>query len=312
MRHGSSPVSRPGSSIEKGNALDVYQSVIVTGGGGMLAQDFKRVLNERGVTPLMARHADCDISDPDQLARVFETHRPTLVLNCAADTAVDLCEQRVERANAINGDGPGNLARACKRWGARLVHFSTDFVFNGQNDRPYRPDDTPDPISAYGKSKLLGEEAIQQVAPPSWLTIRTAWLFGRYGNCFPKVIVDRARGGHTLRVVDDQIGCPTYSFDLAVAVLKLLDRGAQGIWHLTNSSETNWFEFAQAILKEFAVSVEIEAISTAEWIKARPKQAKRPRYSVLDIDAYRVLTGENMRPWYEALRDYRTECEKGS
>ena len=278
----------------------------------MLAQDFKRVLAERGVTPVMARHADCDIAQPEQVARLFEAHRPTLVLNCAADTAVDLCEQRAERANAINGQGPGNLAQACKRAGARLVHFSTDFVFNGQNDRPYRPDDRPDPISAYGKSKLLGEEAIKQIAPPSWLTVRTAWLFGRHGNCFPKVIVDRAQGGHTLRVVDDQIGCPTYSFDLAVAVLKLLDRGAQGTWHLTNSSQTTWFDFAEAILKEFAIPVEIQAISTAEWVKARPNQARRPRYSVLDIEAFGSLTGEGMRPWYDALRDYRTECEKGS
>jgi dTDP-4-dehydrorhamnose reductase len=292
--------------------LDVYQSVIITGGGGMLAQDFKRVLAERGIAPVMARHADCDITRPEQIARLFEAHRPTLVLNCAADTAVDLCEQRVERANAINGRGPGNLAEACKRAGARLVHFSTDFVFNGQNDRPYRPDDRPDPLSAYGKSKLLGEEAIKQIAPPSWLTVRTAWLFGRHGNCFPRVIVDRAKGGHTLRVVDDQIGCPTYSFDLASAVLKLLDRGAQGMWHLTNASETTWFEFAKAILKEFAFPVEIESISTAEWVKARPHQANRPRYSVLDIDAFGSLTGDGMRPWYDALRDYRTECEKGS
>lgn len=278
----------------------------------MLAQDFKRALGERGVTPVMARHADCDITRPERIARLFEAHRPTLVLNCAADTAVDLCEQRTERANAINGQGPANLAEACKRVGTRLVHFSTDFVFNGQNDRPYRPDDRPDPLSAYGKSKLLGEEAIKQIAPPSWLTVRTAWLFGRHGNCFPRVIVDRAQGGHTLRVVDDQIGCPTYSFDLAVAVLKLLDKGAHGIWHLTNASKTTWFEFAKAILKEFGIPVEIQAISTKEWIKVRPNQAQRPCYSVLDTEAFGLLTGDGMRPWYDALRDYRTECEKGS
>ena len=291
--------------------MKLYESVVITGGGGMLAQDLNRVLGARGVQPVLARHKDCDVSDPAQVARYFRAHRPTLVLNCAADTAVDLCEDRPEQASAINGQGVGNLAEACREYGTRLVHFSTDFVFNGQIDRPYRPDDRPDPLSAYGKSKLLGEENVKHVDPPGWLTVRTAWLFGRHGNCFPKVIVDRARAGHVLKVVDDQVGCPTYSVDLAAATLELLDHGAKGIWHVTNSFPTSWFEFAKTVLTEFAVSAEVTPISTSEWVAMRPKQAKRPKYSVLDVDAYAALTGHKLRDWRDALQDYRTECEKG-
>jgi dTDP-4-dehydrorhamnose reductase len=292
-------------------SMQLYERVIITGGGGMLAQDLGRVLRARGVEAVLARHSDCDIADSGQVARYFKAHRPTLVLNCAADTAVDMCEDRPERANAINGQGVGNLAEACREHGTRLVHYSTDFVFSGQNDRPYRPDDIPDPLSAYGKSKLLGEENLRRVGPPGWITVRTAWLFGRHGNCFPKVVLERARAGHVLKVVDDQIGCPTYSLDLAVATFALLDRGANGIWHVTNSFPTSWFEFAKAILSEFAVSAEVTPISTSEWVAMRPKQAKRPKFSVLELDAYAALTGEKLRDWRAALHDYRTECEKG-
>jgi len=292
--------------------LDLYKSVIITGGGGMLAHDLNHLLRQRGVSPVLATRADCDISDRDSIARFIAPRHPTLILNCAAHTAVDLCEDEPERANAINGEGAGYLAELCKRQRAKLVHFSTDFVFDGQNDRPYRPDDIPNPLSAYGKSKLLGEERIKQVAPPSWLIIRTAWLFGRHGNCFPQVIVSRARAGHALRVVDDQIGCPTYSVDLGKAVLELLDHGANGIWHLTNSSPVSWFEFAKTIVAEFKIGAEVMPISTAQWISIRPKQARRPCYSVLDTALFGKLTGRSMRNWRDCLRDYRTECEKGS
>lgn len=278
----------------------------------MLAQDLRKALQARGVEPTLSRHADCDITDPHQVSRLFQTHQPTLLLNCAAHTGVDLCEDEPERANAINGLGPRHLAESAREYGCNLAHFSTDFVFDGHIDHPYRPDDTPNPLSAYGKSKLLGEENIQKVAQTSWLIIRTAWLYGRHGNCFPKIIVDRARAGHGLKVVNDQVGCPTYAPDLARAVLDLLDAKATGIWHITNSSPTSWFEFARAIISEFEIPAEVTPISTAQWVAMRPKQAKRPSYSVLDITPFAAQTGKEMRNWRDALRDYRTEVEKGS
>jgi dTDP-4-dehydrorhamnose reductase len=292
--------------------LDLYRSVVVTGGGGMLAQEFERVLRARGIQPHLARRAECDVSDRGQVSRLFQTHRPTLLLNCAAHTAVDQCEDEPERANAINGDGPGYLAELCREYHSKLVHFSTDFVFPGHIDRPYRPDDAPVPLSAYGKSKLLGEERIKTVTPLSWLTVRTSWLFGRHGNCFPKIIVDRASSGHVLKVVNDQIGCPTYAADLAGAVLELLNRNAEGIWHVTNAGATSWCEFAKSIVEEFGITAEVTPISTAQWVAMRPKQAKRPSYSVLDLEPYTALTGRPMRDWHDALRDYRTELQKGS
>jgi dTDP-4-dehydrorhamnose reductase len=272
----------------------------------MLAHEFHAALAARGVNAHLVRRAECDITDNALLAALFKRHRPSLLLNCAAHTGVDLCEEESERANLINGQGPANIARFCREYSTKLVHFSTDFVFNGQSDRPYRPDDAPEPISAYGKSKLLGEEAVRQVTPLAWLIIRTAWLFGRHGNCFPKIIVSRARSGYPLSVVDDQVGCPTYAVDLAVAVLDLLDRDAKGIWHLTNSSPTTWYEFAREIVTEFDIPTEVTPISTAEWVAKRPKQAKRPAYSVLDLAPFAALTGRKMRDWHDALRDYRT------
>jgi dTDP-4-dehydrorhamnose reductase len=278
----------------------------------MLARELDLVLRARGVQATMARRSECDISDRQHVSRLFQSTKPSLVLNCAAHTAVDRCEDEPQLADAINGDGPGHLAEHCQEYGAKLVHFSTDFVFNGQIDRPYRPDDTPIPLSAYGKSKLLGEERIKRVAPLSWITIRTSWLFGGHGNCFPKVIVDRASSGHVLKVVNDQVGCPTYAADLANAVLELLSCGAEGIWHITNASATNWYEFAKSIVEEFEISAEVKPISTAQWVAMRPKQAKRPAYSVLDLEPYAKLTGRRMRDWRDALRDYRTEVQKGS
>jgi dTDP-4-dehydrorhamnose reductase len=292
--------------------LDLYRSVVVTGGGGMLAKELDYVLRARGVHAAMVRRAECDISDRSQVSRLFQSYVPSLVLNCAAHTAVDQCEDEPELANAINGDGPGYLAESCRDSGAKLVHFSTDFVFSGQIDRPYRPDDAPGPLSNYGKSKLVGEERIKRVAPLSWLTIRTSWLFGGHGNCFPKVIVDRASSGHVLKVVNDQIGCPTYAADLAKAVFELLDRGAEGIWHVTNTGATSWFEFAKSIVEEFRITSELLPISTAQWVAMRPKQAVRPLYSVLDPAPYGKLTGRLMRDWRDALRDYRTDVQKGS
>lgn len=276
----------------------------------MLAQELARTLAGRGVVATQISRDECDITDRAQVARLFQTRRPTLLLNCAAHTAVDLCEDEVEKADAINGTAVGTLAEFSGEFATKLIHFSTDFVFDGQSDRPYRPNDTPAPLSAYGRSKLLGEEAVKNASPPGWITVRTSWLFGRYGNCFPQIILDRARGGHVLKVVDDQHGCPTYAVDLALAVFELVDRGAQGMWHVTNASPTTWYEFAKETLAQFNVPAEVTPITTAQWVAMRPKQAKRPLYSVLDLEPYARLTGAPLRDWHDALRDYRTEFQK--
>jgi dTDP-4-dehydrorhamnose reductase len=287
----------------------MFDRILLAGSRGMLAHAVRRSLARRGRSCVGLDQADCDITDPASVSAAFEKHRPTLVLNCAAYTAVDRAELEEPRATQINGEGPGNLAAACREQRATLVHYSTDFVFDGQGTRPYREDDRPDPVSAYGRSKLAGEWAIQESGLADWLILRTAWLYGPTGDGggrpFPKVILEAARAGKPLRVVDDQRGSPTFTFDLAEATFELLESGGRGLFHATNGGETTWFGFAKAVCDCFQVTpTELTSISSAEWAKSKPDSARRPAYSVLDLSRLEATIGRPMRPWNEALRDY--------
>ncbi|MDB5357440.1 MAG: rmlD [Phycisphaerales bacterium] len=286
--------------------MNPYSSIILTGGNGMLAHAFARNLAARGLRAVTVDRAACDISAESDVRTLFSKHRPTLLLNCAAHTKVDLCEEQEQLADAINGHGVGLLAKAAKEHGTFLVHFSTDFVFDGSGTRPYRTDDPVRPLSAYGRSKLLGEQLLQEHSPAKWIIARTAWLYGRNGPCFPRTIVERATASHPLRVVNDQVGSPTYTEDLAAATLDLIDRDATGIWHLTNSGSATWYEFASATIEEFGIVADIGPTTTADWQKLRPKSAIRPTYSVLDVEPFARKVGRPMRPWREALDDYCT------
>jgi len=293
--------------------MDLYKSILITGGKGMLAQALRQLLDARKLPYVAPSHAEADVTDREQLKQLFSLHKPTLLLNCAAHTKVDLCEDEKEKADAINGHAVGSLAALAREYNALLVHYSTDFVFDGSgppcppSSRPYRTDDPVNPLSAYGRSKLLGEQLLQKNAPARWLILRTAWLYGRGGPNFPRTIIERARQGAPLKVVSDQIGSPTYTMDLAQATLDLLDRNQIGLWHITNSGQTSWYDFARAALEEFAVGGSITPISTADWALIRPKQAHRPAYSVLDTEPFTKATGRPMRPWREALHAFRQE-----
>jgi dTDP-4-dehydrorhamnose reductase len=289
--------------------MNRYDAVLITGGMGMLAHAVRALLQRRGVAYAAVDIDTHDLTRRGDVQRLFEEVRPTLVLNCAAYTAVDKCEQEQELCNAVNGDAVGMLAEFCKAGGAKLVHVSTDFVFDGTKRTPYTPEDEPNPVSAYGRSKLLGEQKLREVDPPGWVIARTAWLYGPSGNCFPKTIVNRAREGAPLRVVEDQHGSPTYTFDLAEAMLTLVDHDAHGIWHLTNSGQTSWFGFTKAILEEFGLKTDLSPQTAAEYKRLRPESANRPAYSVLDNSAYERLAGKPMRQWREGLRDYRSAVE---
>ncbi len=285
--------------------MTVSDSVLITGAGGMLAQALAASNRKRGTRHVLVSRAALDVTREDDVRRAFEKHGPTVVLNCAAHTKVDLCEEQEDLANAINGTGVENLARAARDFGARLVHYSTDFVFDGSGTRPYRTNDPVNPLSAYGRSKLRGEQAIQQIDPAGWIIIRTAWLYGPGGPCFPQTMINAAKARKPLKVVDDQIGSPTFTYDLADATLDLLDHNAAGLWHLTNSESVSWHGFTAAILEEFGLKAELSTTTSAEWKKLRPASAIRPAYSVLDVEPFRQLTGRPMRAWREALCDYR-------
>jgi dTDP-4-dehydrorhamnose reductase len=279
------------------------QKFLITGGAGMLAQALARVIRERGVESVAMSRAELDISNPEQVSEAFAKHQPTVVLNTAAYTKVDLAETETERAEAVNGKGPQVLSLMCADHHAKLVHFSTDFVFDGKSTLPYRPSDATNPLSAYGRTKLSGERKLR----PNDLNIRTAWLYGPGGACFPQTILNAARAGKPLRVVSDQTGTPTFTRDLAEATLALLDADAQGRFHFTNFGQTTWFDFTRAILDEFKLTADLQPISSADWQKIRPNTAVRPAYSVLDTSDFTRTTGKTPRDWREALHEYRIE-----
>ena len=288
--------------------MSLYDRVLIVGDKGMLAHAVRRSLLRRGVEAVGVDRDECDITRPESVAAAFKQHRPTLVLNCAAYTAVDKAEQEEELATKINGDGPRNLAEACRESGATLVHYSTDFVFDGEATTPYRVDNKPNPLGAYGRSKLAGEAGVENSGLTDWITIRTAWLYGPGpGRPFPKVMLDAAKAGRPLKVIDDQHGSPTFTFDLAEATLDLLDAKARGLFHVVGGGEpTTWFGFTRAIMQTFGVEpASLEPITAADWAAIKPDSAHRPAFSVLDLSRFEQATGRPMRPWQHALRDYR-------
>jgi len=285
-----------------------YETIIITGANGMLGHALTDSLRLRGLEPILLTRTECDLASEEDVRKIFD-HRPTLLLNCAAHTKVDLCEQEPDLANRINGTAVGQMAALCKERGVKLVHLSTDFVFNGQGTVPYTVDEPTEPLSAYGRSKLLGETELQKTASTDWVIVRTAWVYGRHGANFPKTMVTAAKAGKPLAVVSDQIGAPTYTVDLAAGILSLLDKDAHGIYHITNSGQTNWCDFARAALAEFSIDHPVSAITSADWEKQKPTAAIRPRHSVLDLSRFEETTKREMRPWKEALAAFRLEVD---
>ncbi len=266
----------------------------------MLAHDLLEVLEGRRATEAMevvgADVPEVDITDAEGIGTYVKQVRPTVILNCAAYTNVDGCESHREEAMAVNGDGAGNLARAAAEVGAKLVHLSTDFVFDGTKEGAYREEDVPEPMSVYGVSKLEGEHQVG-AASKEHVIVRTAWLFGVGGKCFPKAILNQAREKKALRVVDDQRGSPTHTLDLAEAIWRLVEVDAKGLFHGAGSGSCTWFEFAEEICRQGGCNVEVEPITSEEL--ARP--AKRPENSVLDSSRLTEATGFAFPSWRQSL-----------
>lgn len=266
---------------------------LLTGAAGMLGTDLVDVLDGREVTALT--RADLDITDAVAVRDAVAGH--DVVINAAAYTAVDAAEADEATALAVNGTGAQNLADAVAATGARLVHLSTDYVFNGAATSPY-PEDAPrDPLGAYGRTKAAGEVAV--LRHPEVYLVRTSWLYGAHGPNFPHTILRLAAEQDTVSVVDDQIGQPTWSRDLAEAIVRLLDaRAPFGIYHATNSGETSWFGFARAVFAVAGLDPD-RVVPTDSAAFVRP--APRPAYSVLGHDAWRRAGLTPLRPWQDAL-----------
>ncbi|MBN1491100.1 MAG: dTDP-4-dehydrorhamnose reductase [Phycisphaerae bacterium] len=240
---------------------------------------------------------ELDITKRDAVRRVLGTLRPTLVINAAAYTDVDGCESCEAEASAVNASGPANLAEACRECDAWLVHVSTDYVFDGNSAEPYVPEHPIAPRSAYGRTKAAGEEAVRRILPDAHTIVRSSWLFGGHGRNFVKTILRLAAERSELRVVTDQVGCPTYAADLAAALSVAGLGGVAGTHHFCNVGVCSWNQFAAEIVRLSGTTCRILPQTTAEL--NRP--ASRPAYSALSTASFAAATGIVPRLWPEAL-----------
>ncbi len=276
--------------------------VLVTGARGMLGTALCRCLSREHMV-IAATKDEFDVTDEGTTRRAIRTAQPDVVVHAAAYTRVDDAETQRETAFAVNALGTRHVAQGCEDAGARLIYISTDYVFDGKKGRPYVETDPPIPLGSYGASKLEGEREAFRLGARA-LIVRASWLFGPGGANFVRAIYTRAREGGALRVVDDQVGSPTYSPDLAEAIDRLIAVQTRGIVHVANSGYCTWFQFAEAIVKEAGMP-DVPLIPVATEALNRP--APRPRYSVLETARYASLTGHTLRPWREALREYLSE-----
>ncbi|MGD2138264.1 MAG: dTDP-4-dehydrorhamnose reductase [Gammaproteobacteria bacterium] len=282
--------------------------VLVTGAGGQLGHEVVRLFSQAGHAVLTPTEKELDFLEPEGMAAAVRDARADWVINCAAYTGVDKAESEPEQAFTINRDSAGRLAAAVAEEGGRLLHVSTDFVFDGRLSRPYREEDAPNPLSVYGRSKLEGEEAVQGALPGATV-LRTAWLYGVHGRNFVKTVLRVAMQGKPLRVVDDQLGSPTWASDFAGAIAVLINREAGGLFHYVNAGQTSWHGFAEAILIEavrtgFAVKTErVEPIATAAY----PTAATRPARSVLATDKIQALLPAPIPDWRDSLKSMLKE-----
>jgi len=269
--------------------------ILVIGANGMLGHDLMKVL-EGDVRGLDL--PDVDITSLESVRRTLLTLKPKIIINAAAYTDVDGCETDAEQAMAVNGEGVGLLALTAREIGAKLVQISTDYVFDGRKGSPYLEDDPVGPLSIYGESKLAGE--LNAAMAPEFLIVRTQWLYGIHGKNFVETMLRLAGEKSELAVVDDQIGSPTCTQDLALAIKALLDKGCSGTYHAANSGYCSWNEFAKAIFEAQGLAVTVNGMSTKEL--NRP--ANRPLYSTLDCSRLAQDTGFRPQGWQEALREY--------
>lgn len=270
--------------------------VLVFGASGMLGKDLLAAFPKDNVVGLSSQ--DADLRDDSGVLSAVQQAQPEWIILSAAYTDVDGCEKDPARAFAVNRDGAASVARAAIQMGSRLIFISSDYVFDGEKRTPYEADDPCSPINVYGRSKAEAEIRLREIAPDCCI-VRTSWLFGAGGKCFPDTMLKLAKAQPELRVVDDQRGCPTYTPDLAGAIASLVRKKASGIVHVTNSGSCSWFEFAHAILAGGNPQTRLIPIATAEF----PRPAKRPAYSVLSGRSLERF-GINLPDWEDALTRY--------
>lgn len=282
--------------------------IVLLGAKGMLAHDLLSVA-PRHMDIASRTSGDLDVTDGTALEQLVDALRPHTIINCAAYTNVNGAESERERAFQVNGRGPGLIGRAARAVNAFVIHYSTDYVFDGTAREPYREEHPTAPLGAYGASKLEGEKALAD-SGARYLIIRTQWLFGLHGASFPRAMWERTTKGVRTRVVNDQVGRPTYTIDLARATWRLLvgegvGRGESGILHIANSRTSTWYDVAKRIFKAARAESLLEPCTTGDY----PTPARRPAWSVLDTSRYERLGGSPLPPWEDAVDRFLAELQ---
>jgi len=271
--------------------------LLVVGADGQLGTDMARLLAPPAAVTALTFH-DLDITDRPSLKQAIESARPEVVVNCAAYTAVDRAETEPDAAYRVNVLGARNVAQAARRVGARVVYFSTDYVFDGTGAEPYDEEAPTGPLSVYGRTKLQGEQATRE-ANPDHLILRLAWLYGSTGHNFVRTILRLARAKDELRIVDDQIGSPTFTEDVVHQLWTAIEDGCSGTYHCVNTGQASWYAFAARIVHRLGLNVPVISIHTVDY----PAPARRPAYSVLANRKFELEELNGMRPWEDALDD---------
>ena len=282
--------------------------VLVTGASGQLGQAIQFIAkNHSEIKFVFCSSSDLDISNKENCQTVFQNTKPDFCINAAAYTAVDKAESERNKAELINVLGSKNIAEACNNFDVKLIHISTDFVFDGSNDKPYTETQITNPKGVYGQTKLDGEKAIQQVFSKYYI-IRTSWVYSQFGNNFMKTMLRLASERTALSVVNDQIGTPTNAVDLAEALVQIILSNNQqptndnyGIYNFSNEGECSWYDFAKKIFEINNVSIDLSAIPTEQF----PTPAQRPKYSVLDKNKIKTTFGITIKTWEESLKSIK-------
>ncbi len=278
----------------------------MTGVGGQLGHDCAVLLGSKGHSVLAPTHSELDICDRKAVESYFARNRPESVVHCAAWTAVDLAEDEPERCRDVNVGGTSNIADMCRMYDLPMMYFSTDYVFNGSGTRPWRVDDPMDPINVYGTSKRDGENIVRGLA--KHFIVRISWVFGINGKNFIRTMLRLSSSGKGLRVVDDQVGSPTYTRDLAVLVADMISTDRYGTYHAHNGGECSWYELAMFVFDTADVHPAVEPVTTDEF----PSKAVRPNNSRMDTSSLTDAGFRELPDWKDAVRRYLKELEEQS
>lgn len=283
--------------------------VLVTGVKGQLGYDVMNELAKRGIEGVGVDVDEMDITDAAACRKVITEAGPDAVIHCAAYTAVDAAETNAELCMKVNGEGTRNIAMVCRDLDIKMMYISTDYVFNGQGERPWEPDDEREPLNSYGRSKYEGELAIEELLS-KFFTVRIAWVFGVNGKNFIKTMLRLGKERGAVSVVCDQIGSPTYTYDLARLLVDMIQTDKYGRYHATNEGLCSWYEFAVEIFKQAGMDeVKVTPVTTAEYTAMYPNQAKRPMNSRISKEKLSENGFERLPSWQDALGRYLKEIQ---